>query len=70
MVPYRKNSTMTLPAGLYPLCITSRTSCAWTFTIISTGDNAAGIAPVQMFWQTKNGLEDSETASLRDVVEF
>jgi hypothetical protein len=68
LIPYRIDPTLPLPAGLYSLNIAPLTNCEWTFTVISTNQNAAGIAPVQMQKRTKAGLESSQTASLSDQV--
>lgn len=69
-IPYRINPTLPLPAGLYSLFVAPLTDCEWTFTVISTNQNSAGIAPVQMQRRTKDGLESSQTASVSDQVEF
>jgi hypothetical protein len=62
---------LTAPAGLYSLHVTTLSDCAWTFSIISSGLNPPGIAPVQMLTKTKTaGLEFSSTASLNDEVQF
>jgi hypothetical protein len=70
LIPYRIDPTLPLPAGLYSLNIAPLTNCEWTFTVISTNQNAAGIAQVQMQKRTKAGLESSQTASLSDQVQF
>jgi hypothetical protein len=62
---------VTAPAGLYSLHVTTLSDCNWTFSIVSSSLNPAGIAPVQMLRKIKTaGLEFSSTASLNDEVEF
>ena len=60
---------VTLPAGLYSLFIPPLTTCDWKFVLNSTNENPAGIAPVTMF-KAPFGVVFSDTASLRDLVQF
>ena len=70
---------ITLPAGLYALYIAPLTDCDWHFSLESTSQNTAGLAPVEMLRRdkgiesssnSKGGLESSSTASVRDQVQF
>jgi hypothetical protein len=61
---------LTMPAGLYRLYIAPLTDCDWHFSIESTNQNAAGVAPVQMFKINKGSANLSPTASVTDQVEF
>src|ERR1700722_440899 len=69
---------VTLPAGLYALYIAPLTDCDWHFSLESTSQNTAGLAPVEMLRRdkgldssnSKGGLETSSTASLKDQVQF
>jgi hypothetical protein len=70
---------ITLPAGLYSLYIAPLTDCDWHFSLESTSQNTAGLAPVEMLRRdkgresssnSKGGLESSSTTSLRDQVQF
>jgi hypothetical protein len=69
---------ITLPAGLYALYIAPLTDCDWHFSLESTGQNTAGLAPVEMLKRdkgldssnSKGGLESSSTASVKDRVQF
>ena len=60
---------VTLPAGLYALYIASLTDCDWHFSLESTSQNTAGLAPVEMLRRDK-GLESSSTASVKSQVQF
>ena len=60
---------VTLPAGLYALYIASLTDCDWHFSLESTSQNTAGLAPVEMLRRDK-GLESSSTASVKNQVQF
>jgi hypothetical protein len=69
---------ITLPAGLYALYVAPLTDCDWHFSLVSTSQNTAGLAPVEMLRRdkgldssnSKGGLESSSTASVRDRVQF
>ena len=70
---------ITLPAGLYALYIAPLTDCDWHFSLESTSQNTAGLAPVEMLRRdkgresssnSKGGLESSLTASVKDQVQF
>jgi hypothetical protein len=69
---------ITLPAGLYALYIAPLTDCDWHFSLESTSQNTAGVAPVEMLRRdkgldssnSKGGLESSSTASVKDQVQF
>ena len=69
---------ITLPAGLYALYIAPLTDCDWHFSLVSTSQNTAGLAPVEMLRRdkgldssnSKGGLESSSTASVKDLVQF
>jgi hypothetical protein len=68
MVPYKlAPAPITLQAGLYHLHMATLTTCDWKFIISSTGQNAAGIAPVIML---KGAGALSDTASLAEPVRF
>ena len=69
-VQYKINTTLALPAGLYRVDVAPLTDCNWTFVVISTSQNSAGVAPVQMLRRTKGGLAFSPTASVNDQVQF
>ena len=60
---------VTLTAGLYALYIASLTDCDWHFSLESTSQNTAGLAPVEMLRRDK-GLESSSTASVKSQVQF
>jgi hypothetical protein len=69
---------LTLPAGLYALYVATLTDCDWHFSLVSTSQNTAGLAPVEMLRRdkgldsanSKGGLESSSTASVKDHVQF
>lgn len=69
-VQYAIKPTVTLPAGLYQVKITTLTTCSWNFNIISTGQTTTGISQVQMLRKTPSGLAMATTASLSDAVQF
>jgi hypothetical protein len=69
---------ITLPTGLYALYIAPLTDCDWHFSLESTSQNTAGVAPVEMLRRdkgrestsnSKGGLESSSTASVKDLVQ-
>jgi len=79
IVPHKIGpAPVTLPAGLYALYIAPLTDCDWHFSLESTSQNTAGLAPVQMLRRdkaldssnSKGGLESSSTGSLKDQVQF
>jgi hypothetical protein len=71
IVPHKIGpESLTLTAGLYHLFIPTLTTCDWKFVLNSTNQNAAGVAPVQMFKLGKGSAELSSTASVKDRVEF
>ena len=71
IVPHKIGpAPLTLPAGLYKIYIASLTDCSWSVNLESTDQNAAGVAPVRMLKASKAGMDYSETASIRDQVEF
>ena len=57
-------------AGLYKIYIASTTDCNWVVNLESTNQNTAGVAPVRMLKADKGTMEYSETASVRDQVQF
>jgi hypothetical protein len=61
---------VTLPAGLYALYIAPLTDCDWHFSLESSSQNTAGLAPVEMLRRDKGGLGSSSTASVKDQVQF
>jgi hypothetical protein len=61
---------LTLPAGLYALYVATLTDCDWHFSLESTSQNTAGLAPVEMLRRDKGGLGSSSTASVKDQVQF
>jgi hypothetical protein len=70
-IAYKKDQLLTLPPGLYRLYIAPATDCQWSFTVVSTQQNSAGIATVQMVRATVGGRREmTETASLHDRVLF
>jgi hypothetical protein len=70
IVPHKIGpESLTLTAGLYHLFIPTLTTCDWKFVLNSTNQNAAGVAPVQMFKLRKGSAELSPTASVKDRVE-
>jgi hypothetical protein len=69
-VQYTIKPTVTLPAGLYQVKITTLTTCSWNFDIISTGQSTTGISQLQMLKKTPVGLAMATTASLSDTVQF
>jgi hypothetical protein len=72
IVPYKLGPVpIALPAGLYSLYVTHLTNCAWHFSLESTKENSAGLAPVQMLRRTRAGsIEASTSASVGDQVQF
>ena len=71
MVPHKIGpETLTLPAGLYVLYIPPLTSCDWKFVLNSTSQNSAGVELVRMLTMSQAGPKFSETASVRDRVQF
>ena len=66
IVPHKIDKPLTLPAGLYALYVTTLTDCDWHFSLISTSEDPAGIAPVTML--TRGQLAVS--ASVREPVRF
>jgi hypothetical protein len=71
IVPHKIGpAPLSLPAGLYSLYIARLTDCDWHFNLESTNQNSAGVGPVQMLRATAAGRQFSETASVRDQVQF
>ena len=71
IVPHKIGpAPLTMPAGLYRIYIAALTDCDWHFILESTNQNAAGLAPVQMLRAGNAGLEFSDTASVKDRVQF
>ncbi|HTD62342.1 MAG TPA: hypothetical protein VK679_16925 [Gemmatimonadaceae bacterium] len=73
IVPYKLGPTpITLPAGLYHLLVASLTDCDWHFSIESTQENPAGLAPVMTLKRDpKFGrLMPTASAVLGDTVAF
>ena len=71
IVPHKIGpAPLTMPAGLYRLYIAPLTDCDWHFSLESTNQNTAGVAPVQMYKLTKGNIHLSPTASVTDLVEF
>ena len=79
IVPHKIGpAPITLPAGLYSLYIAPLTDCDWHFSLESTSQNTAGLAPVEMLRtdkgldssNSKGGLESFSTASVKDQVQF
>jgi hypothetical protein len=71
IVPHKIGpAPLTMPSGLYKIYIASTTDCNWVVSLESTNQNTAGVAPVRMLKAGKAGMEYSETASVRDQVEF
>jgi hypothetical protein len=64
---------LTMPAGLYRVYIAPLTTCDWKFVLSST-ENPAGLAPVQMFRfdHALSGFPDiaSVTASVKEQVQL
>jgi hypothetical protein len=67
-IGYTLDRQVTLPAGLYRFHVA--TGCPWKFFIVSTADNTAGLAPVQMLIATGAKAQLSTTASLSDQLHF
>jgi hypothetical protein len=71
IVPHKIGPTpLAMPAGLYRLFIAPLTTCDWHFSLESTNQNTAGVAPVQMYKITKASANLSATASVSDQVQF
>jgi len=71
LVPHKIGpAPLTMPAGLYRLFIAPLTDCDWHFSLESTNQNPAGVAPVQMYKTNKGSANLSATASVTDQVEF
>jgi hypothetical protein len=71
IVPHKIGpAPLALPAGLYKIYIAISTDCDWSFNLESTDQNVAGVAPVRMLKAGKAAMEYSETASVRDQVQF
>jgi hypothetical protein len=65
---YTLDRQVTLPPGLYRLHLD--TDCLWKFFIVSTAENAAGLAQVTMSVTTAGQTQSSTTVSLRDHPRF
>ncbi|MGB7189561.1 MAG: hypothetical protein WBD10_05450 [Acidobacteriaceae bacterium] len=59
-----------LAAGHYALYIASTSDCEWKFILASSPQNATGIAEPRMFKAGAMGTSASDTASLKDTVQF
>lgn len=71
IVPHKIGpAPLTMPAGLYRIYIAPLTDCDWHFSLESTNQNTAGIAPVQMYKINKGSANLSAAASVTDHVEF
>jgi hypothetical protein len=63
---------ITLTAGLYALYIPALTTCDWKFSLVSTNENLAGVAPVTMLKRTSanNSMDPAASASITEPVRF
>lgn len=59
-----------LDEGGYALYIASATNCHWRFTLVSDQNNPAGLAAVQTFRVTHDGLVPADTTSINDKIHF
>jgi hypothetical protein len=73
IVPYKLGPTpIKLSAGLYHFMVASLTDCDWHFSVESTQDNSAGLAPVMMLKRDPGDGRFMPTTSavLGDTVAF
>ena len=69
--PFKLGPTaVTLPAGHYALYVASTSDCNWKFILESAPQNTTGVAEMQMFKAGSLGSIVSNTASLKDAVQF
>lgn len=61
---------VSLAAGHYALYIASMSDCEWKFLLVSAPANATGVAEPQMFKAGSAGTQVSNSASLKNTVQF
>jgi hypothetical protein len=71
IVPYKLDiPSAALPAGLYRFYVASATDCPWSFSVVSTADNVAGMSSVQLVRLDGRDSGMTDTARLNDRVRF
>lgn len=61
---------VTLAAGHYTFYVASTSDCEWKFLLVSAPQNTTGVAELQMFDTGSTGARISDTASVKDAVQF